>query len=123
MPVCSYLILPVEGRSRFVAERLSALPGCEVIPAENCDLLVLVTATSGPVEEDALQALITGTAGIQALLLTFGEIDPHAAPVRLETGPASTRRASPREERRLPVLPGAAGPMLESGRAPLLSDR
>ena len=43
----SYLVFPAEGHIAGVAAALSALPGCEVLPAENRPVLILVTETSG----------------------------------------------------------------------------
>jgi nitrate reductase NapAB chaperone NapD len=76
MPVCSYLVVPERGRSAEVARRLSALSGCDVAPARNRDVLLLVTATPSPREDRELRAILEGMSGIHALVLTFGEIDP-----------------------------------------------
>ena len=78
MPICSYLVIPEEGASALVAERLAALPGCDVVEAENRDVLILVTDTPGFDEESALRRKVEALDGMQALLLTFGEIDPDA---------------------------------------------
>lgn len=96
MPICSYLILPVEGAVETLTDHLAALPGCEVLRAENRDLLILVTDTSGPEEDDALHDLLAQRESIQALLLTFGELDPQA--------PGDPRAIVWRKGRRLPVL-------------------
>jgi nitrate reductase NapAB chaperone NapD len=74
--ICSYLVIPEDGASVLVAERLATLPGCDVVPAENRDVLILVTDTPGLEEESALRRRVEALDGIQALLLTFGEIDP-----------------------------------------------
>jgi nitrate reductase NapAB chaperone NapD len=79
MSVCSYLVIPAAGTAKAVARRLAAIPGCEVTPAENRDVLVLVTETEGRDEEKALRATVEGVEGVMALVLTFGEIDPDAA--------------------------------------------
>ena len=77
--ICSYLVISEPGASAPVAERLTALPGCEVVRAENRDVLILVTDTPGLEEESALRREVEAMDGIQALLLTFGEIDPDIA--------------------------------------------
>jgi nitrate reductase NapAB chaperone NapD len=74
--ICSYLVIPEEGASGRVAERLAALPGCDVVQAENRDVLILVTDTPGLEEESALRHTVETLDGIEALMLTFGEIDP-----------------------------------------------
>jgi nitrate reductase NapAB chaperone NapD len=75
MPVCSYLVFPDRNNALQVAERLAAIPGCEVTPAENRDLLLLVTETEDPEEERALRVRVHGVEGVLAMMLTFGELD------------------------------------------------
>jgi nitrate reductase NapAB chaperone NapD len=75
MPVCSYLVFPERDNAEAVAERLAILPGCEVIPAENRDLLLLVTDTEDADEERALRLRVHATEGVLAMMLTFGELD------------------------------------------------
>jgi nitrate reductase NapAB chaperone NapD len=75
MAICSYLVIPQPGSAAALCERLSGLPGCEVVPALNRDLLVLVTDTADRDEENALRERIEGLDGIQALMLTYGQVD------------------------------------------------
>ena len=77
MPICGYLVIAESGASEQVAMRLSALRGCDVARAENRDVLILVTDTPDLEEERALREIVEATEGIQALVLTFGEIGPH----------------------------------------------
>ena len=74
--ISSYLVITEVGALARVAERLGALDGCDVVSAENRDVLILVTDTRGLEEEGALRRKVEALDGIQALLLTFGEIDP-----------------------------------------------
>jgi nitrate reductase NapAB chaperone NapD len=76
MPVCSYLVIPEKGQGARLARRLDELPGCDVVQARNREVLLLVTDTPGPAEDRRLRARIEGLPGIQALVLSFGEIDP-----------------------------------------------
>ncbi len=76
MPICSYLVIPREGDADRVQGRLADLPKCEVVRARNRDVLILVTETGGLEEEEELRSSVEAMDGIQALLLTFGEIDP-----------------------------------------------
>lgn len=95
MPVCSYLVIAEEGAREAVRRSLEALPACDVLPAENQEVLILVTDTDGLAEEEALRASVEAMDGIQALLLTFGEIDPEtelADPITV--GRDEPRRAS-----------------------------
>lgn len=78
MPICSYLVIADEGATERVRDRLAAIPECRVAPAENRDVMILLTDTEGLHEEAALRSAVETMDGIQALLLTFGEIDPDA---------------------------------------------
>ncbi len=49
---------------------------CEVEPAENRDILLLVTDTDSPDEDQRLRVQIEGMNGIQTMVLCFGDIDP-----------------------------------------------
>jgi nitrate reductase NapAB chaperone NapD len=75
MPICSYLVVPEPGATDAVRARLALLPGCDVLQAENRDLLVLVTDTADREEEEALRGRVEALDGIGALLLTFGEVE------------------------------------------------
>jgi nitrate reductase NapAB chaperone NapD len=109
--ICSYLVIPEEGASGRVAERLAALPGCDVVEAENRDVLILVTDTPGLEEESDLRREVEALDGIQGLLLTFGEIDPDAPigdPVATAKRADLGERVSLAEHNRpLPVLDSA----------------
>lgn len=76
MPICSYLVITEDGAAPRVARRLEELPGCEVTPAHNRSVLILVTDTPGLEEEHELRRRVEEVEGIEGLLLTFGEIDP-----------------------------------------------
>jgi len=76
MPVCGYVVLPRAGQAGSTAQELSRLPGCQVYPAENRELLLLVTDTDSFSADEALRARVEALDGVQALLLTFGEIQP-----------------------------------------------
>ncbi len=100
MPICSYLVIPERGAARRVERRLTDLSGCDVTRARNRDVLILVTETPGLEEENDLRERIEAMEGIQALLLTFGEIDPET-PVR---DPVSVGRNRREDRRPLPVV-------------------
>ena len=76
MPVSSYLVAPDDGRRADVALALGRIPGCDVVPAENRDLLLLVTDTPDLSAEAELRASIEAIEGVRGLVMTFGEIDP-----------------------------------------------
>jgi nitrate reductase NapAB chaperone NapD len=85
MSICGYLVIPAEGSSDALAQQLAALPGCDVVRARNREVLVLVTDTPGPGEDNALRERLTAMPDIRALVLAFGDIDPDAPPT--ERGP------------------------------------
>lgn len=94
MPICSYLVVPESGAKARVRERLAGLDGCEVVEAENRDVLILVTETPGLEEEERLRSQVEALEGIEALLFTFGEIDPDtelADPVKIGRQPEIMR--------------------------------
>lgn len=78
MPICSYLVITDEGEARTVSQRLAGLPSCASVAATNRDVVILVTETQSLEEEGELRSSVEAMPGIQALLMTFGEIDPDA---------------------------------------------
>ena len=78
MPVCSYLIYPEAGSAAVLKQRLGALPTCTVYPAENHDLVILLTDTATPEAEQELQEQLKSMKEIQCMALTFAhsEEDP-----------------------------------------------
>ena len=86
MPICSYLVIPEPAAKERVRRQLEVVDGCEVVEAQNRDVLILVTDTPGLEEEERLRRAVERMDGIEALLFTFGEIDPDtdlADPVRV----------------------------------------
>jgi len=77
-------ISPVSGRLDELVAALRRLPGCDVAPAVNRDLLVLVTDSPDEAAEEALGVELAGVPALQALALVAGlgdeAIDP-APPV------------------------------------------
>ena len=76
MPVMSYLAYPVDGKKEELIASLEAMQRCEVQPAENHDLLVLVTDTEGKEEEEALQDQLKDIESLAFLALVAGYDDP-----------------------------------------------
>ncbi len=72
MPINSYLAYPVKGRRDALAGTLRALEGCQVIPAVNRDLLVVVTDTPDEVAEKALQGALARMELLEGLALVAG---------------------------------------------------
>jgi hypothetical protein len=84
MPIKSYLAYPVRGRRDELAGALRALAGCQVIPAVNRDLLVVVTDTPDEAADAALQAALARVESLGGLALVagLGETDTDPAPPR-----------------------------------------
>ena len=69
MPVKSYLVIPAEGRKEPLKKEIEALQGCEVTPAENRSLLVVLTETESEEEDKALFEKLNTLADLQLLTL------------------------------------------------------
>jgi hypothetical protein len=84
MPISSYLAYPVKGRRDALVGTLRALEGCQVIPAVNRDLLVVVTDTPDEVAEEALQGALVRMEFLEGLALVagYGGADPEPDPTQ-----------------------------------------
>jgi nitrate reductase NapAB chaperone NapD len=72
MPIFSYLAIPNTGARQKLCTELSALEFCQVIPAENEEIVVLVTDTPDEASEKHLQKTLKNLQSLQSLSLTFG---------------------------------------------------
>ncbi len=72
MPIFSYLAYPVKGAFEDLRSDLSALPHCEVMPADQEQVLILVTDTPDENEEKHLQNKLKTMSSLEFLGLTFG---------------------------------------------------
>ena len=75
MPVFSYLAYPEQGAKEELLKDLAALDYCEVAPADNKEILILVTDTPDEEKERALQEKIKKLKSLQSLGMTFGHTD------------------------------------------------
>ncbi|GAG91570.1 unnamed protein product [marine sediment metagenome] len=75
MPVFSYLAYPVRGAKEELLNDLAALDYCEVMPAENEEVLILVTDTPDEEKEKALHKKLKELKSLQSLGMTFGHTD------------------------------------------------
>jgi hypothetical protein len=82
MPIKSYLAYPVRGRRDELAAALRTLRGCQVIPAVNRDVLVVVTDTPDEVAEEALQGALARVELLEGLALVAGLAEADTAAVR-----------------------------------------
>ena len=76
MPVFSYLAYPKRGAKEDLLKDLAALDYCEATPADNQEILILVTDTPNEDEEKALQENLKKLNSLESLGMTFGHLDP-----------------------------------------------
>ncbi len=72
MPIKSYIVHPIKGQKEALLIALRNLTQCEVIPAENQNVLALVTDTSNQKEEELLIEQIDTISSLQSLSLVSG---------------------------------------------------
>lgn len=72
MTIQSYLVYAEPGRLQGVADTLQTIAGCEVRPALNQDLLVLVTESSDESGQKALEQRLEQVEGITCLAMVGG---------------------------------------------------
>jgi nitrate reductase NapAB chaperone NapD len=75
MPVFSYLAYPEQGAKEQLLKDLRALDYCEVTPAENKEILILLTDTPDDDTEKQLQQQLKALRSLQSLGMTFGHMD------------------------------------------------
>ncbi len=75
MPVFSYLAYPKQGAKEELLNDLAALDYCEVTPAENEEILILVTDTPDEEKEKVLHKKLKKLKSLQSLGMTFGHTD------------------------------------------------
>ena len=75
MPVFSYLAYPIHGAKKELLNELAALDYCEVTPADNDDVMILVTDTPNENEEKELQKKLKNIKSLKSLGMTFGHVD------------------------------------------------
>jgi nitrate reductase NapAB chaperone NapD len=72
MPIKSYLVHPVDGKKEALLEALSTLEECDITPAENENVLVLVTETKDDTHESLLKQKLEAISSIKLLSLVSG---------------------------------------------------
>jgi len=75
MPVFSYLAYPEQGAKEQLLKDLLTLEYCEVTPAKNKELLILLTDTPDADTEKNLQKQLKALISLQSLGMTFGHMD------------------------------------------------
>lgn len=77
MPIKSYLAHPVSGQKEELITALRNLKQCEVVPAENQNILAVVTDTSDEKEEEILKEKMEAINSLKLLSLVSGFNTPH----------------------------------------------
>ncbi|MEW7290007.1 chaperone NapD [Aquimarina sp. 2304DJ70-9] len=72
MPIKSYLAHPHNGKKNELIQALSAIDQCEVVAAQNKEVLVLVTETENTTEEDILKEKLETIDSLKLLALVSG---------------------------------------------------
>ncbi|WP_420316147.1 chaperone NapD [Ekhidna sp.] len=72
MPIKSYIIIPQSDQKQRLVEEISQLDGCEIHPAENQEVLVLVTDTDSENEDKRLFTQIESNQNIKHISLVSG---------------------------------------------------
>ena len=75
MPVFSYLAYPEAGAKNQLLKDLESLQYCEATPANNQDILILLTDTPNQDAEKQLQKQLKALKSLQSLSMTFGHTD------------------------------------------------
>ena len=78
MPIKSYVAWPVPGKAADLESSLLQIPGCEVLTAENQEILLLVTDTPTDPAEEALCRQLEGLETLQCLSLVAGVTEKDA---------------------------------------------
>ncbi len=72
MPIKSYLAHPQEGKKEDLLMALSKINHCEVIPAQNKDVIVLVTDTESEIEENILKEKLEAIESLKLFSMVSG---------------------------------------------------
>jgi len=75
MPVFSYLAYPKQGAKDELLNDLTALNYCVATPADNENILILITDTPDEETEKALQKKLKELKTLESLGMTFGHVD------------------------------------------------
>jgi len=72
MPIFSYLAIPRDGDRELLCSELARIEHCQIIPADNREVIVLVTDTPDESVEKELQKKLKGLESLHSLSLSFG---------------------------------------------------
>lgn len=72
MPIKSYLAHPHDGQKAELKAALEKMKNCDVIPAQNKDLLIIVTDTEDNSEDNILKEKIEAIESLKLLAMVSG---------------------------------------------------
>ena len=75
MPILGYIASSRSGAKQKLLQELNALQYCEAYPADNADILILVTDTPDKDSEEQLQEHLKEIKSLESLSMTFGYND------------------------------------------------
>jgi len=75
MPVLSYIAIPTSGAKSELLQSLNSIRFCEAFPADNEDILILVTDTPDNKTDKKLHAQLKDLPALESLSMTFGYND------------------------------------------------
>jgi len=75
MPILAYIAIPRPGEKNSLLHQLNGMPHCEAFPADNADILILVTDTQDKNTEKQLQKQFKQMESLESLSMTFGYND------------------------------------------------
>ena len=75
MPVFSYLAYPRQGAKQELLDDLKSLEYCEATPADNENILILITDTPDEDSEKVLRKKLKQLKTLESLGMTFGHVD------------------------------------------------
>lgn len=85
MPIKSYLVFPHKNMLDELEKQLRAIPDCDVIPAENKELLVVVTDTESKDREEICLNKINSLRGLDHITFVSGFESEGSNNTNLET--------------------------------------
>ena len=72
MPIKSYIAHPQEGKYQELLSELSNIEGCDIIPSENKEIVVVVTDSKSDSEDKNMQIEIDSIKSLKILSLVSG---------------------------------------------------
>jgi nitrate reductase NapAB chaperone NapD len=75
MPILSYIASPYSGNKEALLRELNDLQFCTVFPADNAEILILVTDSPDRETEKRLQQQLKDMETLESLSMTFGYDD------------------------------------------------